>query len=129
MQIKRIVRIGAIVLAVCVVLGAATLGVTLWSIHRSVQKYCAVAQRAYPHPGDDVSALIEFMNSDTHPLRDRNLTIWTLGRLRNPKALPALEALYTGGECEHDKKHCQYELEKAIKLCGGIPQPPRKTGH
>lgn len=129
MQIKRIMRIGAIVLVVCALLGAAGFGAIFWSIHRSVRKHCAVAQQAHPHPGDDVSALIEFMNSDTHTLRERNLTIWTLGRLRDPRALPALEKMYTGGKCNHDKNLCQYELEKAIKLCGGTPEPPRKTRH
>jgi len=129
MRTKRILKIGGIVLVLCVVLGGAALGVILWRIHRSVQEHCAIAQEAHPHPGDDVTALVEFMKSDAHPLRERNLTIWTLGRLRDPKALPALESVYTGELCEHDKFLCQYELEKAIKLCGGTPRSPRKTRH
>lgn len=126
---KRVVRIVVGVLVAGVVLGSAALGAILWRIHQSVQAYCEVAQQAHPHPGDEVAALIDFMNSDSHSFRDRNLAIWTLGRLREAKALPALESVYTGEPCDHDKRLCQYELEKAIKLCGGIPNPPRKTKH
>jgi len=129
MQTKRILKIGVIVLVVCVCLAGIALVAILWHIHQSVHEYCTNAQQAHPHPGEDVSALIEFMNSDTHPLRERNLAIWTLGRLRDPRALSVLEAVYTGAPCNHDKNLCQYELEKAITLCGGAPEPPRKTGH
>jgi hypothetical protein len=66
------------------------------------------------------------VNSDVHPLRERNLAVWTLGRLRDRRALPSLTAAYTGDLCDHDKTLCQYELEKAIKLCGGTPEPPCK---
>jgi hypothetical protein len=126
---KRVVRIVVGVLAIGTLLGGAGLGAILWHIHRSVQQYSKVAQEAHPHSGDDVAALIDFMNSDSHRFRDRNLAVWTLGRLRDARALAALESAYTGKACEHDKKLCQYELSKAIKLCGGIATPPLKTKH
>ena len=126
---KRVVRIVVGVLAIGTLLGGAGLGAILWHIHRSVQQYSKVAQKAHPHSGDDVAALIDFMNSDSHTFRDRNLAVWTLGRLRDAKALPALKSVYTGEQCEHGKSLCQYELEKAIRLCGGIPDPPRKPEH
>ena len=129
MKTVRVVMIVICVLVVGVVLGSTALGAVLWHIHQSVREYCAVAQQAHPHFGDDVASLSEFMNSDSHPLRARNLAVWTLGRLRDPNALPALEREYTGGLCDHDKNLCQYELEKAVKLCGGIPKPPRQTNH
>ena len=72
-------------------------------------------------------ALIEYMNSESHPLKERNRAVWALGRLRDPRALPALEGVYTGDLCEHARFLCQYELEKAIKRCGGNPTPPRQT--
>ena len=121
----RTVMVG--VLAAGLLFGCAVLGAVVWVIDQSVRENCAMAQQAHPHPGDDVAALVVFMNSDSHPLRGRNHAVWTLGRLRDPKALPALEAAYTGEPCNHDRDLCQYELEKAIKRCGGIPQPPRKT--
>ena len=43
------------------------------------------------------------------------------------RSLPVLEAVYTGEPCDHEEVLCQYELEKAIKRCGGTPTPPRKT--
>ena len=42
-------------------------------------------------------------------------------------ALPALEAVYTGGQCQHNRLLCQYELEKAIELCGGSPDLLKKS--
>jgi hypothetical protein len=128
MNKKRVVKtvIGVLVLGV---LGSAALGAVLFHIHRSVREYSAVAQQAYPHPSDDVAALSDLMNSDSHSLRDRNRAVWTLGRLCDAKALPALERAYTGGECDHDQSLCQYELEKAIKLCGGVPKPRRESHH
>jgi len=126
---KQVVRIVVGVLAIGTLLGGAGLGAILWHIHRSVQQYSEVAQKAHPHSGDDVAALTDFMNSDSHTFRDRNLAVWTLGRLRDARALAALESAYTGKACEHDKQLCQYELSKAIKLCGGIATPPLKTKH
>jgi len=127
---KRAIKIVVSVFVVGVLLCGVALGAILLNIHQSVQANCRVAQQAHPHPGDDVAALIDFMNSTSHSLRDRNhRAIWTLGRLRDPKALPALESVYTGEKCEHNKTLCQYELEKAIKLCGGTPNPPGKTKH
>ena len=126
MQVKRVLRTGLIVLAVLVCLGGAACGAVLWHIHASVGRYCSMAQAAHPHPGNDVAALIDFMDSDTHSLRERNLAVWTLGRLRDSAALPALESFYTGDECDHDAQLCQGELHKAITLCGGTPHPGHK---
>ncbi len=120
MKTKRVVKTVIGVFVVGVVLGSAVLGAVLFHIHRSVGEYCEVAQQAFPHPGDDVAALSDLMNSHSRSLRDRNIAVWTLGRRRDAKALPGLERAYTGGECDHDLSLCQYELEKAIKLCGGI---------
>jgi len=123
MQTKRILRTGAIVLAVLVCLGGVACGALLWHIHASVKRTCSIAQAVHPHPGDDVASLIDFMKSDDHSLRERNLAVWTLGRLRDSAALPALESFYTGEECDHDTQLCQHELQKAITLCGGTPHP------
>jgi len=120
---KRAIKIVVSVFVVGVLLCGVALGAILLNIHQSVQANCRVAQQAHPHPGDDVAALIDFMNSTSH------CAIWTLGRLRDPKALPALESVYTGEKCEHNKTLCQGELEKAIKLCGGTPNPPGKIKH
>lgn len=121
MRPHRVLRGGAIALLVCVALGAVAVSAILWDTHRSVLKHCAAAQRSHPHPGDDVSALIGLMSADARPLRERNLAVWTLGRLSDARALPALAAAYTGEPCDHDRSLCQYELMKAIVRCGGDP--------
>jgi len=127
---KRIVKITVSVIAVGALLCGAALGAVVWHIRQAVQENCQLVQEAHPHPGDNVVALVDFMNSTEHSLHDRNhKAIWTLGQLRDTKALAALEPVYTGQSCDHDTSLCQYELEKAIKLCGGTPTPPRKTKH
>lgn len=126
---KRTVKIIAGVFAVGFLLGGVALGAIMWHIHQSVGEYCAIAQRDHPRPGDNVAALLDFMNSGSHSFQERNLAVWTLGRLSDARALPTLQGAYTGEPCEHAKKLCQYELEKAIKRCGSIPIPPRKTKH
>jgi hypothetical protein len=127
---RRVVKITVSVLVLGVLICGATLGAIVLSIRQSVQENCELAQQAHPHPRDDVAALVDFMNSPEHSLHDRNhKAIWTLGRLRDPKVLPALESIYTGESCDHENQLCQYELEKAIRLCGGTPIPPRKTEH
>jgi hypothetical protein len=81
-----------------------------------------MAQSAHPHPGDDVAAMLEYVQTDSHSLRDRNLVVWALGQARDSRALPVLESYYTAGKCDHDRYLCQGELAKAIKLCRG-PAP------
>jgi hypothetical protein len=127
---KRVLRTIAIVIVVGAVLGGAAFGAIMWQVHQSVQENCRIAQQAHPNPGDDVAALIDFMNSESHSLRDRNhRAVWTLGRLRALRALAALESVYTGDPCDHDRTLCQYELAKAIKRCSGIPNPPQRARH
>ncbi len=88
-----------------------------WSIRSSVKAICAEATQEYA--GDRVEALIAYVNSESHSLRDRNHAVWALGQIGDRRALPVLEGFYTGGPCNHDKYLCQRELQKAIKLCKG----------
>lgn len=117
MQPKRVLKINAIVFVVLLCIASAALGTILWYIHDYAEQYCSVAQQAHPHPGDDIASLIDYMNSNTHSLRQRNLAVWTLGPLRDLAELQALKSVYTVKECDHDTQLCQYELQKAIKLC------------
>ena len=126
---EKALKLTAVFVVVVIVLGGVAVGAAAFSIRYSVLKKCAVAQQAHPHPGDDVAALIEYMHSEEHSFRERNFAVWTLGRLCAAGALPALEAVYTGEQCDHNSKLCQYELAKAIRRCGGTPTPPPKTGH
>src|SRR4030042_6144564 len=69
--------------------------------------------------GKDTNALVAMMNSNDITLKDRNLAVWALGQLGDPRALPSLEDLVTGGPCDHAAGGCQHELRKAIRQCRG----------
>lgn len=128
MPAKRLIKIALGLTVGLLCLGAVACGAILLWIQSSVEERCATAQASHPHPGDAVAALTDFMNSSAQPWAERDSAVWTLGRLSDPAALPALESAYTGPPCRHGEELCQYELEKAIRRCGGTPSPPRKTG-
>jgi hypothetical protein len=125
MTARHTYRVVLVVVCGVILVGGTALGAVLWQIHRSVETSCARAQQAHPLPGDDVAALSAYVLSEAHPVSDRNGAVWTLGRLRDAAALPALERMYTGEPCRHDEILCQYELEKAIRRCGATPVPVR----
>ena len=94
--------------------------VFLWvclDIRSGVKKISAEATQQYP--GDRVEALIAYVKSNDHSLRQRNHAVWALGQIGDKRALPVLKQFYTGGHCDHAHCLCQYELQKAIKLCQG----------
>lgn len=113
-RIQKTIAVGVLVLLFC---AAAALGVLRLSIQSGLDKWCAVAQQSHPHPGDDVAALMAYVQSESHSLRDRNYAVWALGQARDVRALPLLERYYTGQPCDHSRSLCQGELAKAIKLC------------
>lgn len=96
-----------------------TLGWLRWDIQSGLDRFCKVAQAEHPHPGDDVAAMLAYVQSQSHSLKDRNHMVWALGQARDPRALPVFEEYYTGEACDHEQHLCQGELEKAIKLCRG----------
>ena len=119
MDFKKLRKVLAIGFVVCLVLCAGAIGLIRRSIQNSLDQWCVKAQEAHPHPGDNVAAMIEYIQSDSHSLHDRNLAVWALGQARDSRALPALEGYYYGAKCEHNSHLCQMELSKAIKLCNG----------
>jgi hypothetical protein len=88
-----------------------------WSIRSSVKEMSAEAVREYP--GDRIEALMTYVDSENHSLRQRNRAVWALGQIGDERALPVLEKWYTGQPCDHDKTLCQRELGRAIKACRG----------
>ena len=88
-----------------------------FDIRSSVKEISAEATQQYP--GDRIEALISYVKSENHSLRQSNRAIWALGQIGDERALPVLTASYTGGPCDHDNLLCQRELQKAIKLCKG----------
>ena len=91
--------------------------VVCWSIRSSVKEMSAIATRQYP--GDRIEALVRYVDSENHSLRERNRAVWALGQIGDERALPALEKLYTGEPCDHDNSLCQRELQRAITACKG----------
>lgn len=87
------------------------------TIQSGVENTSAAARRSFPGSGDDVMALVALVQSEAHPLSERNQAVWSLGQMRDPRALPALEAAFTGKPCDHSRFLCQRELAKAIRLC------------
>jgi hypothetical protein len=100
-----------------VVLAAAAAGAVYWSIENAVSNAIAMAQAAHPKTGDDVGALVAYVDSDQHDLKSRNRAVWALGRIGDPMALLVFEKYYNGAPCDHKSRLCQYELAKAINQC------------
>jgi len=92
-------------LALCLIIGAGVRG--------------AVKDAQSGFPGDPVTALISVATSEEASLSERDRAIWALGQLGAPEALPVLQSMATGEQCDHKSKICQYELEKAIEGCSG----------
>ena len=107
---------GAVMLVVIGVVGLVAL------IESSARSDALAARREFR--GDGVEALVQLVQSDRHPLQERNRAVWALGRLRDRRCLPVLEQYYTGGECDHARRLCQRELRKAIDLCNGTASGP-----
>ena len=120
-KLRTVVLATAVVLFVGV---AGAWGYCRWSIQTGLDRCCELAQSEYSHPGDDVAAMMDYVRSESHSLRERNLVVWALGQARDSRALPLLESYYTGEKCDHDRSLCQSELAKAIELCqGDAPNP------
>ena len=63
---------------------------------------------------DKIESLLAVIDSENYTLNEKNNAIWALGILKDERALPRLEELYKGEECNHEKELCQYEIKKAI---------------
>ena len=101
----------------CVVFFLIVYAYACWNIGSGVRVISAKATQQYS--GDRVEALITYMQSEKHSLKNRNRAVWALGQIGDERALSALEKFHKGKPCDHDKYLCQYELKKAIDLCKG----------
>lgn len=106
--------------SICAVLGFVVLAGVSYvlfclGIGSHVKPICAEAMREFP--GDRVEAVLAYIESDRHSLKERNKAVWALGYMGDKRAVPVLKKYVTGQPCEHDKSLCQRELGKAIKKC------------
>ena len=83
-----------------------------------VNKYSHKAERKF-HLGR-IESLLAMIDSPEFTLDQKNMAIWTLGIIKDPKALPKLESMVTGKPCHHASEICQYELKKAILKTKGV---------
>ena len=121
MKSKKLRKVLTVTAITCLVVSVCALGAIRLNIQNGLDAWCARAQEADPHPGDDVAALIAYVQSDSHSLRDRDQAVWALGQARDERSLPVLQAFVTDAECDHSKHLCQNELEKALELSGESP--------
>jgi len=101
----------------CVFLFVVCLGTAMILAARSWIGGEGVAREAaqrHPEAEDAVAALMAVVADENIDPRERTQAVWALGQMREPRALPLLESLYTGEPCDHDLRICQYELGKAI---------------
>lgn len=119
MDFRKVRKVLGVGLLICLVILVGGLGVIRLSIQDSLDKWGATAQADHPHPGDDVAALMDYVQSDSHSLEDRNHAVWALGQARDERAVPVLKKYITGQECDHKTDLCQHELDKAIDLASG----------
>ena len=87
MNLKKLYRRFFIVLVVFVICFVILVVFLRWKIQSALDQWCATAQAAHHHPGDAVAALLEYVESDLHTLRERNSAVWALGQVRDSRAL------------------------------------------
>ncbi len=108
-----------LVVAAFIGLGAIVLGFGIgsFSIYRGIRDIAEEASAA--HEGDKITALMAYVDDESHGLHRRDKAVWALGQLGDARALPVLERFDTGESCDHSRYLCQRELCKAIRKCRG----------
>ena len=91
--------------------------VTFSSIYFGVKEACLLAKSEFP--GDCQTALVQYIESKNHTIREKNTAIWALGQLADTRSVEFLEELEDlippSEKCQHDKHPCSYEIQKALK--------------
>ena len=93
-----------------------------WSNQAGAHRFAERAMREFA--GDEVGALMRFVQSERHALADRTRAVHALGQIGDERAVPILAQYYTGRDCDHSTFLCQKELRKAIDRCAGKNRPP-----
>lgn len=118
MKISKWGIFATVIMVLIIALSLLFIGASI-HVHICLTKYVSIAQKCFPDEDDKLFSMVRYMNSDQYGLKDRNNMIWAIGQSADKRALNHLLALYTGKPCSHSRYLCQYELSKAINLCGG----------
>jgi len=95
-------------------------GAAYVSIESAVDE--AQKRAAAQFPGrDPAQALIEVVDCEKCHMEQRDRAVWTLGQMREERALAVLHKHFYDGRCNHAKFICQYELRKALKRIEAAP--------
>jgi HEAT repeat protein len=113
-SLKRTLFYGALICFTLLLVGYVSI---CFSIRHSVKQISAQALQEYP--GDRIEALMAYVESENHSLRQRNRAVWALGQIGDSRALLTLEKFRTGKPCDHSSQLCQREIGKAIEGCEG----------
>ena len=127
MKANHRIRVVLVCASLVVGLAGAAFGALYGWIQWDARRKARAVWAAYPQAPDAVTALILRVQSQDCPLPQRNRAVWMLGRLADARALETLNKMVTGRPCDHDLYLCQYELQKAIRRCGGQPEGRRST--
>lgn len=113
-KLKRLIMRTVIIVFACLLSTYAGLRIWIWGDAKQF------AKQAVEHFNTDrTSALILYLDSNEYTFKEKNKAVWAMGVLKEKNALPKLEMMYTGEECNHDSAICQYELYKAIHKIKG----------
>jgi hypothetical protein len=115
MKNKKIIRYILYFFSFLLVAFLALVAILYVIIFLEVRRTCDSAQARYQT--NCIDALIKVLETDGPTVKQKNDAIWALGQIADPKALPALQKLYTGKIPEReplDKVISQYEIKKAI---------------
>lgn len=110
--VKRALCYGVLICSALLLVGFVCLCLSLRSGIKQISNLAS-----QEHPSDRIEALMAYVESENHSLRERNRAVWALGMIGDRRALPLMEKCWTGKPCDHDTTLCQGEVGKAIKKC------------
>jgi hypothetical protein len=117
MNRKRVMRWLAYGATGLAVLGAVAVGaLALWvrqGVSGECRKACAAEKMEYPR--QQAEALIAYVRDARTALREKDRAVWAMGYVKDARVLAALRGMVAnGGQCDHGRYVCQYEVKKAI---------------
>lgn len=67
--------------------------VLFWIIYSPVREVSTAAQIQFG--GDRLEALLRYIESDEHSLKEKNHTVWAIGQFGDERAIPILKKFWT----------------------------------